>query len=244
MAECEVSNVQTGAFALSGNLVITDSDNMGVYLRTGKDDFTGSSHGDELKTSYSLLIDDVDITSELSGDFDFKYARRLNFNQISTLHETSDDGIDPIAGHPQEATRTLALEYDVDKMVIDNQFVWNKTLGDIFTGYICVICAGPDYINEVTDELGNTADLSTPDDQFYLFSNGKELYYTNSGNSDTITVLASISHNADLSILSVWNKANHKKGYLNVTDGGDYPNVAINDVWTSRQIITSDLTLT
>nr|WP_319571412.1 hypothetical protein [uncultured Draconibacterium sp.] len=128
---------------------MTSSENEFAMKFTGKYDYTGGLHGDERididPSSYvKFFIDNKCLTaSDLASDFVVECSS-FSYIQYSTLHETTEDGVTPIAGHPIVGYHVKRNEFSNSGFFLENTFIANGS-HNIDQFHSGLYCMGKDF---------------------------------------------------------------------------------------------------
>lgn len=108
---------------LTGNNYLVDGDSEGVYRTTGKSDFVGGVHGDEILINVKFFANGVEIKN-ISSDIPLTPCKNFKLLQKSNTHEAPATGNIPNLSHPIETERIKEILFDKKGYEIFNRWTW------------------------------------------------------------------------------------------------------------------------
>ena len=147
-------------------LLLAGSENECAWKQaSGKDDFTGGYHGDELMTSLEFYANGVKLSWNKDTDIALTACDTFYYLEKSTMHESPNAGNIPVAGHPKVADHVKITTIHQGGYDCFNRLIWNYN-GNMSLWYIALSCIGKggatnyrieaDFVNRVADGTTGT----------------------------------------------------------------------------------------
>ncbi len=223
----------------TGNNIMAFGESECVYKVSGKADFTGGVHGDELLMSISFLLDNSPIDFE--GKTVLIPCEQFAYHQKTTTHESaiSDNGI--ISPNPDHPVETIHVKHTIFKNVgyeTTNQLIWQKEVAVEFW-----------YHGIASISKSNGTSFFSESDSILYHATGNNAFLINSAdgartivykNEDT-GLSAKVSSRLiqpqemdSLCTLRVWDTEHYSKYYRSFTP---LQNPGPNEVWESTMSV-------
>jgi len=221
----------------SSDLVIVEGESECVYFEIGSTDHTGGVHGDEILSQVTFYVDGIPLTTDdLSENFSLKPCQKFEYIQISTTHKTSTDGVNPVEGHPSEATHHKRTTFSNSGYQTFNRLIWLGAF-DINYWYHGICCVGKIQASVGFDESFQQITFSGSTDMTDLALGNREMNYYDATNKLSAKVTSTLLKNAatDPSCqMFVWDRATDSKYYRQTPE----TTTSENETWESIMTVT------